>query len=312
MPITNFTKIPLVNPVKFVPNTANPAWGFDNNWYYNQIKEWELKRTYYQKWMFGLTTPLQVWSTVAPADAEIYNCAKELVLTIPWTQVGTSDVGNIYELILNLDEDGNSDPMPVGVYYIYTRFHLLGYDYSIISEPIHLAVSHPCTNTITYTHSENTQDFFPSLLSTPFKILLEADMINFQPGREVSDYVNQLHNVTLLDGVPFREFQLAVGRAPGVADYVVDILNRITCCDMWSFNGMLFSIPGGSKWEPTRIKTWPMSGWVIDVSPAVNATSLEYNQGGPVAPGLVTAYDINNDLFGGTGTNVPITDYTQS
>lgn len=312
MPVINFTKIPLITTIKFVPSKTIPDWGFDNSWCYEQIKSWENKVCYKQKWQFGDQTPIQIWSTIAPGDVKLYNRAGVVVKAFTWTVAAVSaTLGNLYEVVINLDKDNDDNDIPAGIYYVYFITALLGYSYPVISEPIDLRISHPDTNVLSVSNTFNSQGVFWHT-GIVLNMRCEVDLIDFQPGREVEDYIDQLYDVEVLDGIAYREFKLCIGKAPGVPGYIVDIINRITCCDGWRFNGTLFSAVKGAKWEPTRIKGWPMSGWAIDVSPKVNMTVLEHNQDGPIAPGLVTAYDITNDLFGGTGTPVPITDYKQT
>lgn len=312
--MANFTNISFLSPFKWVPvnSTLNH---FDEQWNYDQIKSFEVKKCYKQKWQFGDETPQQMVSTVAPSDLKVYNSSKVLVKSIPWTLISNGgSLGNLYECIVNLDSDGGSPAtsLPAGTYYLYQQCTLLSYNYEVISEPIEVKTFHPNTRVITYSNSKNDFGCYFNF-GTKFKVRVEIDLTDFEPDNETFSYVDQIHNNQILSGTPFRKWKLSVGRAPGVADYVADLLNRIFVCDTVRIDGKLFCKVQGAKWEPNRVKGYPMAGWTLEVTEQINLSGLQYNDGTPLAPGIVLGYGIRTPLFSKEpGTQIQIEDYQQT
>jgi len=61
--MSNYLNIAKVLPFKFYKNTPTPGIHFDDDWACNQIRNWE-KRVYYaQKWLRAYTTKLQIITT---------------------------------------------------------------------------------------------------------------------------------------------------------------------------------------------------------------------------------------------------------
>jgi len=313
--MANFTKIPFLTPIKFVPATATPGKNFDDDWAYNQIKRWENKACFKQKWQFGDETKLQVTSTILPDKLKVYNKAGQIVNDFEWIPIAVSGTtaGTVYELTLQLDT-GIPGALPSGIYWLYQEVTNGGsYLAKFISEPIDLRAVHNNTSIIEYTNSENTQDVYFGATEIIYNARIEAQVCEFLPESETSDYIDQVHNAQILSATPFRNFKLLIGNAPGVADYIADLLNRIFCLDSVRINGKLFTKVSGAKWEPQRTKGYPLAGWAIDITETITLSSLEYNDVDPLLPGVVTAYDINESLYGGTtGTDLHIIDIEQT
>lgn len=225
--MTSFLNIPFLNPIKFVPNTATPGKGFDDDWMYNQIKSFESKVNYYQKWQIGDTTPVQVESTILPDDLKIYDCTKTSVKSIAFTKTADGlDLGtNIYEAVVNLDD------LPVNkVYYAYIKATYGDVSFEAISEPIRLQALWPGTLNFTYKNSVNNYGV-AFTTGIDFNFRCEAGIMDFNPDADNSDYIDQIHNVEQLTGTPYRTFKLYIGDEKGVAPWVLDLLNRIFICD---------------------------------------------------------------------------------
>jgi hypothetical protein len=296
----NHLNFPFALPFKFVPNTSSPGIHFDDSWACEQIKSFEAKAYYRQKWQLSDTTPLQIESSIAPEDLKMYNSAGTLIKSFEWTAVHSEVNYKIYECTFDISDK------PEGVYWLYQRVNLLSIDWKAISEPIHAKASWPNTQRIGYKNSYNDHDV---AWTTGIKMYFRCEMgiMDFTPERDRTAYANQTHDVATLKGVPSRQFKLYIGTAPGVAPYIVDILNRIFCCDYIEIAGKLYQSAEGSKWEVTRVKNYPLIGASIDIVPATNEMSLQFSDTTPLAPGIVTAFKIDTSFFG-PGTLVPVTD----
>ena len=309
--MTSFLNIPFLNPLKWLPNTATPEAGFDDDWAFNQIKSFESKAQYYQKWQIGDYTDIQIESSIPPSDLKIYDCSGE-VLSIEFTAVANGDeLGvRVYQAHINIDT------LPVNkVYYFYFKAEFLNVLYEAISEPVRLQTLWPGTLLFTYRNSFN--DFGVAFTPTgvKFSFRCEAGIMDFQPENDTADYIDQIHNLEDLSGTPYRTFKLYIGDERGVAPWVLDLLNRIFVCDYVIIRrnvteyGQQYSKNNGAKWEVNRVKPWPLYGGSLEIIPTKNKSGLQFTSTSSVAAGLVTAYDIDTNFFGTTIEDQHIIDY---
>jgi len=299
--MANFTDIAFMNPIKWYKNTATPGIHLDDDFAVNQIKVFQYKVCYAQKWQYGDATPLQVVSTVAPSPIKIYTSAGKEVIgaTFPWTLVGTSGTlgVNLFECNINFDA------ITAGFYHLYFEANLLSYSAKFVSEKIHVSAFHKNTMLFSYRNSKNILGVYFNTGVT-FNFRCESALLDYQPEMEGKDYVDQIFNTTILSATPYDTFKLFVGEAPGVPNYIVKILNHIFSCDYVNIRrdlndpGLAYVKPVGEKWEATRVKGFPQFGWATTVQPAVNQSGIQFNDdGNPLTPGIVTAYNIGTDLF---------------
>lgn len=289
-----FLNIPFINPVKFVPNSATPGKHFDQDWAYNQIKSFESKIRYYQKWQVGDTTVIQLESSILPEDLKVYDCTKTLKKSIEFVKVADGDdLGiNVYEAEVNMDD------LPVNKdYYFYIKATYGPALFEAISEPIRLQTSWPGTMQFKYRNSFND---FGVAFSTgvEFSFRCEAGIMDFQPENESADYIDQIHNVEVLSGTPYRTFKLYIGDEKGVAPWVLDLLNRVFVCDHVEIEGLEYSKNTGAKWEVNRVKPWPLFGGALEIVATKNMSGLQFMSDEDISDGLVVAYDIDTNFFG--------------
>jgi hypothetical protein len=301
--MANHLVFPYLNPFKFLPNTSNPGYHFDDSWFEEQIKAFETKTCYQQKWVKTDTTILQIESSIAPQDLKVYNRAGTAVKSIAWSVVFNSTAYAIYECTFDISD------LPEGFYWIYQLVTLLSVDFAAISEPIHSKVSWPTTHLITYSNTFN-KDGVAWTTGLEMKFRCEMEIMDFEPGADVTSYFNQVHNAEILDGVAFRKFKLYIGEAPGVAPYVIDILNRIFLQNSVSIEGKKYVRNGNAEWQVTRQKNYPMVGGSLEIVEATNLFGLNFIDSNPLAPGIVTTYNIETAFFG-PGSLVPVIDEEQ-
>lgn len=289
--MSNYVKYPLVLPIKWVPFSGTPGVHFDDLWAYRQVRDYQIKARYFQKWKRSETTKIQIESTIAPQDMKILGADGLSVKTIPWTNVFTNAQYSIYELTFDVSD------LPEGIYFGYSKVTLLSFTRIAITEPINSRNEWPNTMSVIYKHSFNDYDVAWST-GIEMKFRVECGIMDIDPQRNAVDYINQNYDNVLLSAVPFRAFKLLVGDAPGVAPWVIDLLNRIMDCDYTSFEGKRYSAISGSKWEITRAKGYPLVGGSLDIMESINNMSMEMSDTTPLAPGLVTAYEIQTGFFG--------------
>lgn len=292
-----YCDIPLVSPFKFYQNTSTPGEGFDADWAYNQIKSFETKVSYPQRWQIGDETAFQISSTIAPLDLQVYDCKGTIVKTIPWAAVLIDPSVTVYECIVNLDSISNQR------YYFYFEATLLLTSFKWVSEPIEKRTLWPNTKVFSYYNSSNNFGVYFTGGYNP-KFRCEAGIMEFNPGRERTSFIDEIHDVKTLSAIPYREFKLYIADEKGVAEWVIDLLNRIYCCDHVEINSFQYETTEGSKWNINRIKGYPLVGAEIDITESKNRYSNQQSAGS-VNPGLVTGYTFS-PFFGTSVTPVQI------
>lgn len=305
-----YINYPLISPFKMVPRATNPSiLGLDSSWACEQIRAFEIKATYKQKWQRGDTTKLQRESTLPPNPLKVIDRKNKVHKSIPWTTAFDGGVYKVYELDYNIDE------LPDGTYYNYEQvFFSEAINFRAISEPILLKDTHINTLLINYKNSFNRDDVAWST-GIDMNFRCECDIQDFEPERDRTDHINQLHDTETIDGIAFREYQFYVGDTKdgrsGVAPYILDILNRIFVCDFISINDKLWQTKKGSNWKIVRSRGYPLIGASIEFVEQKNVQSMQQNVDSGVRIGLVTAYNIETGFFGPVGT-VPVTEVEEN
>lgn len=298
--MSNHVNIPFLLPFKFVPRSTNPGPHFDDAWTCEQIKSFQKAAYYKQKWVKTDTTPLQIETTIAPASLKVYNAQAQPVKSIDWTLVFTGPNYKIYECEFDISN------LPEGVYWIYQQVTILTINWEVLSEPIHSKTTWPNTMKIDYKNSFNKDGVaWTTGLQMSFRV--EAAIMDMEPDAEVTSYINQTRDTMVLDGTPFRKYKLYIGDAPGVAPWVMDLLNRIFVCDYVMIEGKKYTRESGAKWEITRQKNYPLVGGSLEIVEATNTDGLQFSETTPLAPGIVVAYNMQTAFFG-PGALVPVAD----
>jgi hypothetical protein len=214
---------------------------------------------------------------------------------------------NIYETIYDVTDIGED------TYFLYQTVSLSATLYEFISEPILSVSTFPNILMFRYKNSFNKDD---TAWTTGLEMIFmcEADIQDFEPEADETDFINQIQDTVNLDSIPSRMFQLYVGDArynySGVAPYILDILNRIFACDYISIGRpggkmMQYNNKSGSKWRVTRNRNYPLIGGAIDLVPRFNSQSQEASVTTPLPEGFIAAYNIETGFFG-PGSIMPI------
>lgn len=297
----NFAKIPYCWPFKMIPVSATPntTSDFDGAWAAEQIKSFETKAYYKQKWVKTDTTVLQIENSIAPEDLKVYDITGKIIKkSFAWVAKFIASDYTIWETVFDISD------LPDGVYFIYQRTFFDNeidpiIDWAAISEPIYSKSAWPGTLKFNYFNSFNDFDIaWTTGCKMTFRCeagIMDADFI-----RGATDYVDQLVDRILLSAYPSRQFKLYIGDARGVAPWVIDILNRIFACDNVTIDDVAFTA-SADKWEVNRVKGYPLVGASIDIVPSTNKRSIEFASGTELAKGIVVAYQIQTTFFGKTG-----------
>ena len=307
--MSNYLNISKTWPFKMLPHTATPGEHFDDDWACKQIRFNEMQVFYQQKWIRSFTTKLQIISTIEPDDLKLYNEFGMVVRQFAWTVVGTG-TGNEKAYQTTYDV---TDILTDGFYWLYQRCAILSVTLEAISEPIWIRDTHRNVRPFVFSHSKNDFGLIFSGTNLSMTFMCESDMPanEYTFERDINNFTDQIHNVVKLSGYPYNNAKLIIGNPKGVPPYIVDITNRILCCDNVEYNGLRIETPDGSKWEINKVKGYPLIGGTIEVTPAKNLSSLQLNDEDPIAPGIIVAYDLDQGFMGTTNI-VHITDIQQS
>lgn len=307
--MSNYLNISKTWPFKMLLNTATPGEHFDDDWACNQLRYGDMKRYYQQKWMRSYNTKLQIVTTIEPDPLKLYNKDRVVVKSFTWTVVGIgAGTEKAYQCTFDV-----TDIATDGVYWLYQKCELLSVKFEAISEPIYIKDYHRNVRPWVFKHSVN--DFGLIFVGTNLVMtfMCESDIppTEYTFERDRNAYIDQVHNVSTTSAYPFNNAKLIIGEPPGVAPYIIDIANRILCCDNVKFNGLQIETPEGAKWDINKVRGYPLIGGSIDVTPAHNLSSLQLIDEDPIQPGIITAYNIDQGFFG-TANVVHITEFEQT
>ena len=310
MAVVQYCDIPFVSPFKFYSETDTPGIHFDDDWAYQRILSWQTKVCYHQKWLKKLATKFQITSTIAPAALKAYNSNREVVDTFSFSSVvDLPDGAKVYECTVNFESAYDAGHTMIWLYLDCTQGLT---SFKFISEPIE--VFEQRDNLLIFQYW-NTFNDHKAVFTEGYKpyFICEAGIMDFEPGREAQKYINELRDTVTLTATPYRSFKLHIGEARGVADWVIDLLNRIFCCDHVLIShredliGKQYETPEGAKWDIKREKEWPLIGASIDLVEAYNLQALQQSSGA-VTPGLIMGYMIDNPFSGGSIPAIKVTE----
>jgi len=290
-------------PFKFVPYNMT-GMHFDSKWYCKQIRSFELKAFYKQKWIKSVTTPLQIESSLTPDNLKLVDSTGAVVKQFIWVVKVTATNYKIYETTFDVSDKAD------GTYFLYQRVAFGDINWETISEPIAVASAH--TNVILFKYSNSiNKDDVAWTTGLRLTFMCEADIQDYEPSGEETDYVNQNADTETLDGIATRSFQLYIGDTKngvsGVPPYMVDILNRIFLgCDKIlisddNTNWRQYDNKSQSKFKVTRTRGYPLIGASLDLVESQNLQSLEFADTTPLAAGIVTMFEMQTGFFGPAG-----------
>lgn len=227
------------------------------NWYYFVHAN---EKCYFQKFNSSDTTTVQIITDSENFTVKLKNFeTNETEKTFSTVETGQEIIDENFK-IYNVDINFASISEPY--HYIEIEWE----DGAIFSEPIHISEKHDNTILFEYKNSENK---FSVIFSNDFvfKFRVEGTLQDFTPSSDDEIYNDQRHSPTLLFSQPFRKFNLYIGGAGGVPDWVSDKVNRIMSCDMVAIDGYFFNKEEGSTWEINRQEEYPFSGMTLSVIP---------------------------------------------
>jgi hypothetical protein len=290
---TNQSYIPDLNPVRLVPVGTPELPSFRNDWFVNQIKPYEQRTNYYQKWVAGSIMYLQFTSNFSPVQIDIIDCRGNLIQThIP--QAITTSYFNPTQTVYQSDFQV---PSVFGLWYLKLS---IGFDETttlFISEPQLTVANINNLMKIEYWHDTNDQDvYFMSGLK--YTMFVEAIRGPLAPKTRRSVWEDQPLNLKTIRSIPYQQFKFILGDAYGVPEYIGDKMARIFSCDNVFLNGVQYTQEEGSVWEVNQVDLYPMFGYRTDIRPTKNIIGLQSENNNSIAENFAVVYNIETKAFG--------------
>lgn len=274
--------VPLLNPVKFIE--LEPAIfpkylsrHFDDFFFMETIKPYEQRVQFAQPWMNVDTIFLQFRSSYDPMKITLLNYDEREFLSEYLTQ-GAADVDDasmhIYEAAIPLSgytEDiyflrlDCGDPDGVG-----------NFPLTLISEPLHISQIQKETLLLSYRHFEFKGNVVFET-GIPFNLRLKAALRFKAPLSKDTFFEDQPLGMSMLESKPYRLYNLSIGGAKGIPDYMADMVNRILGCSELYIDGKPYAKSDGSKMEESTAPGYPMRGWNVDIREAENVSALTFS-----------------------------------
>lgn len=291
--MANTFEIPLINSLRFfrqtdltglLTNSTIDLGGFnlnynsrpfDSDFFDRNLKEWQDKVTYVQKWQKGDTVPIY-WrhssGDIADYTINILDCDGIIHDTIPYTYFTALSVGGVvaayYEYpMYDLEE---------GIYYAQIKYDNPGEDVYMISEPFHVKDLHEGTILGQFRNSYNSQNVLWEEFTFSFPLRVTGAITEMTPKTDVETYEDQPKNQTLLSGTPYREWQFVMGgNGALVPEWIADKMTRGMSTDDFKLDGHNYTLPDSGGLEPARIANYPLQSWAATLRDTFNEDSVE-------------------------------------
>lgn len=303
--MANQIYIPLINPVKFVPVGAQTYSNIDNDWFKNQIRNYEKPDNYAQKWIVGTPIKLQMHSNFGPVQINLIHCDGSAISASTPVAVITG----FYDNGFTTWEFSIAPPAELGWWYMVLNVGFEETFQQFISEPQQTLgvniIAGDTKNILTFeaTNNINDQDvYFAGGLKLTSHV--EGIIHKLVPKAKRALWEDQPLDLHTISAIPFREFEMVISDAYGVPDYMPDKLNRLMCCTTVKINGVEYTQVDGAEWEPTDAEYYARRGWKTTLRQADNRPSIVGENNGQIAELFAVVYNIDTKAFGTFNGNV--------
>lgn len=259
--MANTFEIALVNPLRFVKAVV------DADKYILSPFDLDTSVKYLQKFTRKDSTKIQVLSDFEFTFKIYKSSDNSLVSTLIPVENDSGIIGQtfkIYEVSIDFSL------LAVGIYYceiVYTNE--ADEEITYTSECIDVQNEHENTIVFEYTNSENN---FSVVFETEieFSLRVEGNITNFTPEFDDIIYNDQKRNATKLDSIPYRSFELFIGNAAGIPEWMADKVNRLMSCDQIKIEGVYYEKTEGAKWEIQKPDLYNKPILSINIMPVEN------------------------------------------
>lgn len=296
--MANQIYIPFSNPVDFyeVDKAELPQYisrHMDDVWLKDQLEEYETPVRYTQKWRTDDAIPFQYTSNFASIQVQLIDCQQNVILTQVVTQKRINKFISGYYLYENTISLAN---VPEGIYFILLK--LGGGTKRMISEPQEVNNSIPGTLLFEYSNSRYHGDIVYET-GIQFAFRIEGKFRNYQPESERTAYIDQKHNPTILNAIPFNTWEIIFGKNKGISDWAARKLNWIFSCDNVRIDGKPYAVVEDSQLDPNEFDpVYKLRSWTLRVQEGYNRASKIVGVEVDTTKRLLVGIAVDSTLFG--------------
>lgn len=282
MPTNKFIQS-LLNPVKFVDMEPPISEKYlsrhmDDFFYFETIKPWQQRRHYYQLFQTNDRIYLQFQSEMTPITIKLIDADERVYITVVMEALAY-DFDNpdlfLYEGSIGLG-------VAPGLYFLKAECGEIdsegNFPLTLLSEPIDIAIEHKHSLFLQYSHDEYYNDIAFETGIQP-EIRLRATLRFKTPASKDTFFEDQPLNLKMLRSKPFRVYELRIGGACGIPDYLADMINRILGCSTLLIDGRAYTKSDGAKMEESAAPNYPMRGWTVELRETENVVSKIFENG---------------------------------
>jgi hypothetical protein len=264
---------PFINPIKFIELTPTlqdqyRSRHYDDFFYMETIKQWQEKRQYLQPWQQSDSIRWQFQSQMAPMKYSLIDMDERVYVS-----------NNMSDLLQNADDpdfrvyqgDLALAPYDPGIYFVRIDCGTADGDGNfplvLISEPLIIAEEHKNTLYLEYKGA----GYYGSVVwGTGFSpnIRIRATLRPKSFSSKDTFFEDEEMGMTLLDARPYEVYELIIGGATGIPDYLAKIINRILGCKTLQIDGRYYTKNDGAKLEESAQENYPMRAYKIELRDA--------------------------------------------
>ena len=160
-----------------------------------------------------------------------------------------------------------------------------------------------------YSDTANKYNTYFSPTFSP-KIRVEANFLPLLPQSESTDYVDDIHDVEMLDGTTWDQLTLVLGgksivpgESQGIPDWMARKLNYILLLNNCVIENVKYSKAKQENIEPILTKFMPLNVYTIDMVPSMATTGLVYEDT-PITSQTSFAATVDASSFGIDGGDI--------
>lgn len=297
-------KIPFINPLQWYLDEPEESERFLSkdfvDWLLPEtILPWQQKLCWNQPWQHSDTIHDQIQSTYGPLNLRIYKSDDSLIDTIPYNQLAQNASDPrfwLYEI------DVSMSIYPEGLYYCKLEF---GNPVALRlrSNSIYVAARIENSLLLECQHYKFREDV---IFETDILLGMRVPGIKKYKSTPSKDtvYENQVLDIETLRSVNFRLWELRIGLARGIPDYVADKISRMLGCSRFLIDGKEYTKNEGAKMERIELERYPLSAWTVEMREKRNRASRYYQNETAQNASIVVMLNVDSKGFGAdTGGN---------
>ena len=297
----------VLNPIhwvqyNFTPNEKYHHKEVHDDWFHNRFTRFRNQPAYFQKWQTTDIIQMQfVTANVGQIKMYIYDERGKFVDTQEFSFVTNSAIQLPYS-IQQLSFDISAYPDGNYLFVIQSGATKL-----FISEWQNIKEDQPNTYLFEYSNTFNKQHTYFNTWSGALRV--EALFLPWKQDSDAVDYVDEPHDVEILNGTGFQFRDLIVGSGTGIPEYMAQKINEILLLNRTNIEGLRYSKLSASKFEADDIAVgYPMRKYKVEVLTALNNPGflLDDNAVAPVGSGFI-AYTLDAKAFGKASGVINIT-----